>query len=604
MLHLQMEEMQGEYRFKLSHHRLRRFSDWARAAFEAAIGLLAVAVVAGLGLMIWNAARSDGLVLDSFAVPPDLAAKGYSGEVLATQLLDKLDMMEESNGLQTRPGRALSGGWGDDVKVEIPETGVSLGELYRFLRRWLGHEVHVSGDVVHTPDGVAVNVRIDGRNGAAFAGPEAQLGGLMLKAAEHVMDVADPARYAVYLMAVPPPRVAEARAVLERAANDPTLRAIDRAAALNDFAVFDRRFGADDFGAEKLYRQALAVIPDYPVPQANLASEEQVLGRVETAYAATSVALSDYARHAGDYYPQIVTDITARTRTIQAQLLGDDLEMERQARIALGDGRAVTQDLNRRVIALALAARHDGGAARDWLARMPQVTQPLDASQRPLNRLQVDMALEQWAQVIAIEPVAEKIMGEGAPYHFDAATFSARQMRPWLALAKAKTGDIAGAESLIAAAPGDCYDCVRVRGLIAAEARQWGRADFWFARAVQDAPSIPFAYEGWGRSLLARGDAAGAIAKFKLANQKGPHFADPLEGWGEALMAQNRSDLALAKFQDAEQYAPNWGRLHLKWGEALGYAGKKDEAQKQFAIAAALDLTAADKAELAKANHG
>ena len=83
------------------------------------------------------------------------------------------------------------------------------------------------------------------------------------------------------------------------------------------------------------------------------------------------------------------------------------------------------------------------------------------------------------------------------------------------------------------------------------------------------------------------------------ANQKGPHFADPLEGWGEALMAQNRSDLALAKFEEANKYAPNWGRLHLKWGEALVYAGNKEEAQKEFAIAATLDVTQVEKAELA-----
>jgi hypothetical protein len=57
---------------------------------------------------------------------------------------------------------------------------------------------------------------------------------------------------------------------------------------------------------------------------------------------------------------------------------------------------------------------------------------------------------------------------------------------------------------------------------------------------------------------------------------------------------------ALAKFEEAEKYAPNWGRLQLKWGEALAFAGKKDEAQKQFAIAAGLNLSAADKAELAR----
>ncbi|MBV9550153.1 MAG: hypothetical protein JO256_10830, partial [Alphaproteobacteria bacterium] len=30
-LELQMEEMRAEYPYKLSHHRLRRFSDWAKA---------------------------------------------------------------------------------------------------------------------------------------------------------------------------------------------------------------------------------------------------------------------------------------------------------------------------------------------------------------------------------------------------------------------------------------------------------------------------------------------------------------------------------------------------------------------------------------------
>ena len=109
-----------------------------------------------------------------------------------------------------------------------------------------------------------------------------------------------------------------------------------------------------------------------------------------------------------------------------------------------------------------------------------------------------------------------------------------------------------------------------------------------------------------GRDASARRQYDAAIAKFKAANQKGPHFADPLEMWGEALMLKNRSDLALAKFEEANKYAPNWGRLHLKWGEALFYAGKQDEAKKQFAAAATLDLSAADKVQLAtmSARHG
>src|SRR5262249_16516948 len=153
---------------------------------------------------------------------------------------------------------------------------------------------------------------------------------------------------------------------------------------------------------------------------------------------------------------------------------------------------------------------------------------------------------------------------------------------PLLALARAKTGDVAGAQALIAASPLDCYDCVRMRALIAAGARQPQQADVWFAPAIHDAPSLPRAHAHWGKAFLERGQRDAAIAKFQQANEKGPHFADPLEGWGEALMAKNQSHLALAKFAAANAYTPNWGRLHLKWGEALTYMGRHDEAQKQF----------------------
>jgi tetratricopeptide (TPR) repeat protein len=174
------------------------------------------------------------------------------------------------------------------------------------------------------------------------------------------------------------------------------------------------------------------------------------------------------------------------------------------------------------------------------------------------------------------------------------------RVAPLLAYALAKGGDVAGAQAAINATPGDCYDCIRTRGLVAAAANQWGRADYWFARAVQQAPSVPFAYADWGQSLLIHGRPDAAIEKFKLANQKGPHFADPLELWAEALMAKNESHQALAKFAEAEKYAPSWGRLHLKWGEALTYVGKKDEAKAQFVRAAQLDLTPSEKSELAR----
>jgi tetratricopeptide (TPR) repeat protein len=179
-----------------------------------------------------------------------------------------------------------------------------------------------------------------------------------------------------------------------------------------------------------------------------------------------------------------------------------------------------------------------------------------------------------------------------------------RKFWPLLALAQAKAGDIADARRTIGKTPVDCYLCLRMRGEIDTGARNWFAAANWFARAVSLAPSVPFAYTEWGEMLLHKRDYNAAIAKFETAHLKGPHFADPLEMWGEALMLKNRSDLALAKFEQANKYAPNWGRLHLKWGESLSWSGKRDEARHQFATAAGLDLSVAEKTELAREWHG
>ena len=176
----------------------------------------------------------------------------------------------------------------------------------------------------------------------------------------------------------------------------------------------------------------------------------------------------------------------------------------------------------------------------------------------------------------------------------------ATEIAPLLAVAQARTGQFAQAHATVDRTPRDCVPCETARGDIDALEKNWNGAAFWFAHAIHDAPSLPFAETDLGGMLLRKGDFDAAMAKFESAHKKGPHFADPLEMWGEALIAQNRSDLALAKFEEANKYAPNWGRLHLKWGEALIYAGKRGEANAQFVRAAGLDLTASDKAELAR----
>ena len=61
---------------------------------------------------------------------------------------------------------------------------------------------------------------------------------------------------------------------------------------------------------------------------------------------------------------------------------------------------------------------------------------------------------------------------------------------------------------------------------------------------------------------------------------------------------------AVAKFKQADKHAPRWGRNHLRWGEALAKLGEADEAKAQFAAAAGMDLSVADRAELGRLMGG
>ena len=604
-LALQMREIHRREPYEISHLRLRRFSGWAKAIFEASIGLLALAVLCGVGIMVWNAAHADGLVIEEFSVPPDLAAKGMTGQAVASAVLDKLTAMQNATA-SYRPAKSYSNNWGSDLKVEIPDTGVSFGEAYRFLRGWLGHETRISGEVYWSDKNIAISVRASGGVGVNVTGPASDLDGLIQKAAEKVYGDTQPYRYANYLSRYAPAlgaplRPQEAKAIFNRLTRDPN--PLEQAWAWLGLANIYGLIDGNDPAAVAALRKAIAAYPAFPLAYHTLAGWENELGKTEDALTEDETTQRLLGRAS---VPEVRSDLLGFLRTqVDSEVAyqrGDYRQAGQLAHIAAQTANNRDPDGARRGEATALAAQHDAAAARAYVNDMPPPPSPEDNALRARARLEIDFDLEDWPAVMTSEGPVEKSLAQ-VTKGFALNAYIGNGPRLWLAVAKARTGDIADAQRLVAATRSDCYDCVRTRGTIAALAGDRGRADYWFARAVHDAPSIPFADNDWGLALLRRGQPDAAIEKFKLSNAKGPHFADPLEGWGEALMAQNQSHLALAKFAEANTYAPNWGRLHLKWGEALAYSGKPDQARAEFARAAALGLTPSEKAELAKANH-
>jgi tetratricopeptide (TPR) repeat protein len=604
LIDLQIEDLRREDTVRHWSLRVRHVSDVMKLAFELALAFIVVVIAVGLAAVVWSASHEDGLLIESFSVPPDMAARGLDGRVVASQLLDKLVHMQNQTA-SLRPARTFANNWGNDIKVQIPETGVSAGDAYRMLVQWLGHQTHISGEVFRTPDGIAVTARVGGSDGATFSGAEKDLDVLEQKAAEQIYAQTQPYRYAVYQ--VGQQNNAEAKRVfLVLAESDSST---ERAWAHVGLGSLEEDSpSGDERAALSENRKAMLDDPDLTLAANNIAVAEQALGHDEARIAegAQVVSLNEQGKF-----------LNARCAAIATFVYTGDAEFFlgnfRDAEVQFAQGEVLpgcpsNADVahTRRVVSL--ARQHDGASALAAASSPPDYptsgrssqgigSRSYDMQEKAIAKMTVALARQDWGAIRKIE---------GAPGDALAAVRRLTAAQPLLALARAEAGDTASADALIAATPLDCYFCVRARGRIAAIERNWSASAHWFESATKLAPSLPTAFSEWGDMLLHKGDLDGAIAKFGIANQKGPRFADPLELWGEALMLKNRSDLALAKFTEANQYAPNWGRLHLKWGEALRYAGQPDEANRRFAIARGLFLTAPEHSALARdrGTHG
>jgi len=606
---LQIEEMAHEIKLRQWSLRFANVSAVMKVSFEIAVAVIVTAVAAVLCGAIWSAAHDDGMVIEAFGVPPDLAQRGLTGQIVAGQLQDELARMSAVP--TVRPTDTYRNNWADDIKVEIPDTGVSIGEFNRYLRAWLGHETHISGAIYRTPDGVAVTMRAGDAPGETFTGSEKDLLALMQKAAEHVFVATQPLRYSDYLEAKK--RFAEEFEVLHRLeADGPPGERSWPMAKLGYLAV---AVGGDLASARKYLVDSLALDPNLATALGNLETVEVFAGHDQA-------VLDVYQRQLdsiGHGQVRGLSEAAARMWAVVTPASVAELKGDYRTAIVGWHETAGQPDLfGSKISAVAAEAadnalNHDDAAARRALSQ----TEPNDDGALLVSLLEfglyelpnytVDAERQDWHAALADADAADRSLTHPDERVLHVAPFGRKTwVWPWLAFAKAKTGDVASAHALIDRTPADCYLCVRIRGKIDTVQHNWGGAEYWFEKAVKQAPSLPLAYADWGKMLLAKGDFDGAIAKFAAAHDKGPHFADPLELWGEALILKNRCDLALAKFTNAAQYAPNWGRLHLKWGEALLWSGDKPGAAKQFAIAAKLDLTADERAQLTRieALHG
>jgi tetratricopeptide (TPR) repeat protein len=552
---IQTEHLHEQREVILANLKLKRWGERIKIAIQIffAIGFSTIAVA--LLAMVYDAATSRSVVVEPFDAPPAVAAQGLTGEVAARQLASRMDTIRRiANAVSLAQSDETRAETGKPIKLEIPETGVSLEDLSRFLHVALGHERHIGGDLrSDAPGQIAITLRLDGADPVVLRGPSTDADALIQSAAERAFAILDPVNSVIYLESEG--RWAEALAQAENIArhNPGTVSPGEayslwadadlnrsRAAETADISIsldpklmvgwWEAADAAHDLGhaqAELVNRQKLLATRrnDQPLDQ-----RHGYLGQMADARAHIAASLGDFSQPDSASSPSgdSVPDMYAGKAELAFRHHDAALGRQLYTHMRMAGGVDPVDDLQLRWLAAA--------AAQDWAAAR-RAAEALVAAQ-------------------SAKPAATKRTADGWP-DLKLATL----YQPELALSLAKTGADGQAVALIASTPTDCYVCLRVRAQVAAAQGDTAGADRWFAEAVRQAPSIPFAIAEWGDALEARGNFGAAIEKFRLAHEKGPRWADPLKSWGDILARQGDGAGAVAKYDEALKFAPAWTEL-------------------------------------------
>jgi hypothetical protein len=202
LLDIQSQHLEDEHALRLEHlahqrHLLRgqRLGQAIRIGFQIAVALLVLVIGTGIALMLHDAFTSHSVVIDAFNAPSELVPHGVTGTVVASEILNELNRLQNaargSDLLQER--RSLSNDWSNDVRVDVPETGISIGEVTRLLKARFGHDLHIGGSLVESGSGgISLTVSGDNLLPRTFSGGADDLSKLVVDSAQYIYSELQP----------------------------------------------------------------------------------------------------------------------------------------------------------------------------------------------------------------------------------------------------------------------------------------------------------------------------------------------------------------------------------------------------------------------------
>lgn len=566
------------------------FRNRIKALRDGAVSLMVVMAAGAAVFLVWDSSRADGVVVEPFQTLPVFEAEGLTGEAVANRLLAEVNAIQAATPSNRSRRTALTSS--DQITVEIPATGLSLGEATQMLRRRLGEEQVVTGRLDRTAAGTpVVRLYIDGE--PLSVGDSEPLDGetpaqaAIRSAAEALFQHSEPYRHAIWL--VGQDRAEEARALLRQLTLTGT--AEDRAWAHVGLSSIAQGEGALKPMMDNA-RAALALQPDLQNAIRGAAQVYQSLGMTGWATEMRRRALASDTAGPG-----------FRGRQYNDHYFVATAEGDHQAAIGWVDAMVadsrLSDDLEEPIFlrAHALARLHDVSEARRTETAASQPSQPGERGYK-LSAIAQRPALEDWPTLEAElkDMSRHDPASSGMGWAEDQWLF-----RPWLAIALARQGKADEAAVVMGDADDfGCVLCLQARGEIAAARRDRDGVDRWFGRAVREAAGLPEPLLRWGEAKLRLGDAEGALNLARRARQAGPRWADPVRLEAQALAALDRRE-ALGRFETAAEMAPRWGALSLDWARELIRRGQAEAAKPQLRAALARDLSPQNQAEARRA---
>jgi tetratricopeptide (TPR) repeat protein len=465
----------------------------------------------------------------------------------------------QANSESTRAASSYANNWGEELKIDIPQTGASVDQIWKLLRGWLGKETRISGEVISSKDALSLTARVGASPGQRFTDPKANLDALIVQAAELIYRETQPYRYAVYA-GREPDRREERHALLKRLTADHS--ELERKWAYNGLAV-DYREAGDFAMSSAMARKALSIDPKMIPALGNLSTIHFLLGRHQQA---VDVQEQQYALPAGKGYDPLVVEMNNcltrnRLATIRRSIADalSSLRCYEQRGGLLGSSSLNTQAnlaWLRHDLAKGMAIRFPvapGVSAEE--AEYSTAASALNATIQDGSSQLVEAALRSHNAAL------RKVLDPKHPNSSYTIALAPTQIWPAQAEAMLRIGRIADAAAIIGRTPTACYPCLRVRGLVSLAEGDRTAAQRWFNEAIRQGPRLAPAYVDIGRLLLAAGKTVSAEARLSEAGRLAPNWPDAQKYWGDALAAQGRRDEAGAKYDAALKLAPKWEEL-------------------------------------------